>query len=409
MRISAQTKKRIIVSGPVIKYPWGGLTQYWLAWLVGLKELGHDVYYVEDVEWDDACYDISSRVMTNDPHCGIRRLQRELARFGLDDRWGFVDRHQQVHGMGERKMRDVFRTADVFIDLEFDTLNRYACEVPMRILVDGEPGWNQLGMQKMLDQGMALPHYDRHFTLGMNMGTPKWQAPTLGIDWQPMLCPVLLHPASRTLPAAGPAFSTVMKWKANPEVVYEGRSYGMKDREFEKFLTLPSLVGDPMEIVVSGPGIPAEALRANGWIVKDGDQISTSVADYRRYIETSRGEFSVVKNAFVETRCGMFMERSGYYLYSQRPVVLQDNGWSDHLPTGRGLFAVNTVEEAADAIGRIKTDYRRHGQWAHEIAHEYLDARKVLQKMLDAVDRERGAERRYGSGHAPGQHAVHHL
>ena len=60
--------KRIIISGSIIKYPWGGLIQYWLAWLVGLKKLGHDVYYVEDVEWEYACYNVKSRIMTNDPN-----------------------------------------------------------------------------------------------------------------------------------------------------------------------------------------------------------------------------------------------------------------------------------------------------------------------------------------------------
>jgi hypothetical protein len=93
----------------------------------------------------------------------------------------------------------------------------------------------------------------------------------------------------------------------------------------------------------------------------------------------------VVKNAGVETNCGLFMERSGYYMLSKRPVVLQDNGWSHHLPTGRGLFAVRTLEEAAESIRMIDLDYTLHSQCAYEIAQEYLSATKVLRGMLNTA------------------------
>jgi hypothetical protein len=93
----------------------------------------------------------------------------------------------------------------------------------------------------------------------------------------------------------------------------------------------------------------------------------------------------VAKNVFVATNCGWFGDRPGYYIASGRPVVVQDTGFSDHLPCGKGLFAVRTVEEAAAAIDEISADYERHAGWAREIAVEYLDAQKVLGRFLDEL------------------------
>jgi hypothetical protein len=176
-----------------------------------------------------------------------------------------------------------------------------------------------------------------------------------------------------------------MKWKSNPTINYQGKSYGMKDIEFQKFIKLPKLVNQKMEIAVSGSGVPKDLLKDNGWIVKNGDDISNSVKNYRKYISNSKAEFSVAKNAHVQTNSGVFLERSGYYLFSEKPVVLQDTGWSDYLPTGRGLFAVQNMDDAVEAINIVNKDYQNHCKWACEIAHEYLDAQKVLRKFMDSL------------------------
>ena len=60
---------------------------------------------------------------------------------------------------------------------------------------------------------------------------------------------------------------------------------------------------------------------------------------YRDYIIGSAGEFSVAKEQNVHFRSGWFSERSATYLAAGRPVVLQDTGFGNALPTGEGLFA----------------------------------------------------------------------
>jgi hypothetical protein len=88
---------------------------------------------------------------------------------------------------------------------------------------------------------------------------------------------------------------------------------------------------------------------------------------------------------FVATRSGWFSDRSAAYLASGRPVVLQDTGFSEHLPCGRGLFAVSDVEEAAAAIEEIRADRLRHSRWAADVARDHLEARTVLGRFLAEV------------------------
>ena len=64
---------------------------------------------------------------------------------------------------------------------------------------------------------------------------------------------------------------------------------------------------------------------------------------------------------------------------------MQETGFSDHLPCGRGLFAVRDAEEAAAAIGEIQGDYDRHSTWARELACEYLSASKVAGRFLAEI------------------------
>jgi hypothetical protein len=63
-------------------------------------------------------------------------------------------------------------------------------------------------------------------------------------------------------------------------------------------------------------------------------------------------------------------------------VVTQETGFSSSLPTGRGLFAFSTVEEAAIAVDAIVSDYERHRAAARAIAAEYFDHAVVLPALL---------------------------
>jgi hypothetical protein len=167
--------------------------------------------------------------------------------------------------------------------------------------------------------------------------------------------------------------------------VYQGRTYGNKDLEFERFEKLPQLTNVPLEVAVSGRDVPWERLARAGWRARNANEISTSFESYAAYVRRSRGEFTVAKHCFVETNCGWFGDRAAVFLASGRPVVMQDTGWAEHLPCGEGLFAVRTVEEAAAALDEVERDYARHSRRAREIAEEFLDSEKVFRGLLSEL------------------------
>jgi glycosyltransferase involved in cell wall biosynthesis len=129
-----------------------------------------------------------------------------------------------------------------------------------------------------------------------------------------------------------------------------------------------------------------ERLQREGWRLVPPLQMSLDVFDaYPAYIRSSRGEFTVAKDQNVRLRSGWFSERAVCYLASGKPVVTQDTGFSNVLPTGEGLFAVGDVEQAADAVDQINADYERHCHAARAIAAEFFEASSVARRLLTAV------------------------
>jgi hypothetical protein len=103
---------------------------------------------------------------------------------------------------------------------------------------------------------------------------------------------------------------------------------------------------------------------------------------YPQYIRRSRAEFTVAKDQNVRLRSGWFSERDACYLATGKPVVAQDTGFSDVLPTGEGLFAFQSMEDILAAIDKINTNYHGHCQAARAIAEEYFSAKKVAARLL---------------------------
>jgi glycosyltransferase involved in cell wall biosynthesis len=93
----------------------------------------------------------------------------------------------------------------------------------------------------------------------------------------------------------------------------------------------------------------------------------------------------VAKNIYVDTKSGWFSDRSLCYLASGKPVLAQDTGFRDHYPTGEGLLAYSTLEEAVEGIDAIAADYDRHSRAARAIAEEFFDSDKVLRRLLDRL------------------------
>ena len=124
-----------------------------------------------------------------------------------------------------------------------------------------------------------------------------------------------------------------------------------------------------------------ELLAEKGWRVRQSSEVGSTPDAYRRYIQSSLGEFSCAKASCMKFQNAWISDRTLCYLATGRPAVVQHTGPSSILPNGRGLFRFSTLDEAAAALEEVRANYQVHAKAARELA-ELFDARKVADAIL---------------------------
>ena len=79
---------RIVVLGYVVRGPLAGPTWHHLQYVLGLRDLGHDVWYLEDSMDYPFCYDPSQGVTAADARYGLAYAARVFSRAGVGERDG---------------------------------------------------------------------------------------------------------------------------------------------------------------------------------------------------------------------------------------------------------------------------------------------------------------------------------
>ncbi len=214
--------------------------------------------------------------------------------------------------------------------------------------------------------------------------------PATGHHWYPLRKPIVLAEWKPSTPRRE-VFTTVMNWTSYKNITYEGKSYGQKDLEFMQFLDLPSMVTPTVLEMAIGSGktrqTPRDLLIHKGWKLVDPLEVCLDFDGYRHYIESSKAEWTVAKNGYVQGQAGWFSGRSACYLAAGRPVVVQDTGFAPVVPTGEGILTFRTLEEAAAGIEEVNGNYQRHAKAACAVAEEYFDSDKVLAKLIEGAYR----------------------
>ncbi len=374
-----------IVAGYLAGNPVGGHVLSILHWLAGLRAMGYDVIFAEHHGWPDACWNPVTRTLGDDPAYGLGELQRHADAFGF--RWCFVDARGDYHGLSRPEITSACRNAAVMIGLWTVTWLEQFAECKRRVFIDTDPGFTQFGMSPDVRASLACASpmdFHEHYSYGTRIGRADCPIPTHGIEWRPLRPPVSLPLLPVRFTPEASCLTTVMKWSPRKPIVYDGEEYGQKDVEFWRIAALPKRVGTCLEIALGGAA-PYDDIRASGWRLADAAAVTATPWTYRDYIARSRGEFSVAVNLEVKTRSGWFSDRTAAYLASGKPAVVQDTGFSADLPCGEGLFAFNTIDEAAAAIEDIERDYPRHCRAARHVAEQHLDATQILTRVLEGA------------------------
>jgi len=384
----ALPRPKIVLLGMLTKIPVGGV-----AWLVGhyaagFGRLGYEVYYVE------AHARAPSMFMAHEGDDGAGKAAAYMAkiakRFGLENRWALQALHEngRCYGMSEVELDQLYKDAALIVNMHGGTLPLPEHAATDRLVFLGtDPVEVELEVERGDDR--ALKFLDQHvayFTWGLNFGNPDCKLPwARPYPFVPSPPPVVLDFWENSVEPAGP-FSTIGNWRQQyRDVEFRGEVYRWsKHHQFMKILDLPTRTRARIELALSSyDGSDRLLLAEHGWRVRPGLELSRNQDRYHDYIVGSAGEVSAAKEQNVHFRTGWFSERSATYLAAGRPVIVQDTGFGNALPTGEGLFAFSDLDQAAAAVEAVQSDPARHRRAAGEIAREYLSHEVVLGDMLD--------------------------
>jgi hypothetical protein len=381
----APSKGKVIVFGILFWYPLAGVTYQFLHYLIGLRKLGYDPYYIEDSgRW---LYDPSINEFSPDATGNLELVVPVLEAHGFGDRWAFRGNYPdgKCYGRTESQILQLYRDADAFLNVTGAQEIRdehLACR--RRIYIESDPFPAQVKVAAG-DEGMIrmLAAHDTHFSFGENLGAADCELPSERFHWQPTRQPVALELWNDGA-VGGSAYTTITTWhNKNKNIEWRGDTwYWTKDREFEKFLDLPRRRQCGFELATGVGDDVRRLLVEYGWRQVDSMNISKSAARYRKYIQQSRGEFTVARDQYVRPRTGWFSDRSVCYLAAGRPVITQETGFSKFIRTGKGLFGFRTMEDILTAVDAIESDYEGNCRAAAEIAAEYFAADKVIGSLM---------------------------
>jgi hypothetical protein len=364
-----------------IGYPQGGGHRWvYLNWALGLRSLGCEVVWLEEV---------AANAPADEVRADAAALEESLRPYGLADRVAlFLCTGAPLPaGIGEGYLDlDAAGEADLLLNFRYSVTEDVVGRFRRSALVDIDPGLLQLWLSK--GQIRVAPH-DAYFTIGETVGRPGTAIPDVGLDWHYTPPCVALDWWPVRASGRDAAFTTVSHWYANEWIEDGGEVYANDKRTgFLPFLALPTRTSQPLELALCLGADEADErclLETNGWRVRHAYTVASTPADYQRYVQTSLGEFSCVKPSCIRLQNAWISDRTLCYLGSGKPAVVQHTGPSWFLPDAAGLWRFRDVAGAARCLETVVGDYERQCRLARAVAEEYFDASKVVGRVLERV------------------------
>jgi hypothetical protein len=377
---------RIIFSGMIAADPnQGGATWAVLQYLLGLRRLGHDVWFVEPVprdKWQPA-------EAAPEQSVNARYFHEVMSEFGLERTSALLlTGARETVGVPYPTLADVASTADLLVNVSgMLTDPLLTGPAAVRLYLDLDPAfvqlWHTSGQADMRFAGHT------HFaTVGLEIGRHDGNCaiPTCGVQWIHTLPPVVLEHWPVASGVGNQTMTTIANWRSYGSLHHDGVFYGQKAHSFRGLIDLPTRARAKFALALSihpDEKNDLASLRRFGWQLLDPLAVAGSPSTYKQFITESWAELGVAKEGYVTSRCGWLSDRSVCYLAAGRPVLAQDTGFSRDLPTTGGLLSFSTTDQAVAAIDHLRSDYQQHSVAARRLAENYFNSDKVLTRLLE--------------------------
>lgn len=376
---------KIVVSAGIAAQPFAGAGNAWntLNWILGFRELGWDVWMIENLP-SESCVDLAWNKVTPAQSANVAHWNDIVRQYGMEDRATLlIDEKAPAIDV----LRDFAAEADLFLNCS-GHFRSSAVQFPraIKIYQDGDPAFTQIWVEcYACDMNFAA--HDRFITVGTRFNTPQRFAPDCGIEWIPTFPPVVLKHWPLSPQERFDRFTSISNWEGYKNVEWREQWFTGKREEYEKLVDFPNSVAAPIELAMHVHYHEEELIpyRAGGWTFTEARPVCATMESYAAYIAGSSAEFSVAKGGYVLSRGGWFSDRSVCYAAMGKPIVVQDTGVGDLLPRGAGFHPWSTPAEARAACEHVMENFESEQRAARALAEEYFDSVKVFTRLLNRL------------------------
>jgi hypothetical protein len=380
----------ILVSAPIANKPFnGGNAWTHLSYVFGFRKLGFDVHFVEKIN-PAACTNEAGEPAPIEASVNRAYFRHIAEESGLQRKMTLIASDKcTVEGVAFPELLDIAESALLLVNISGHLdVAPVTTRVRRKAYVDLDPGFTQL-WQASGSNGFRITDHDYYFTVGENIGTHDCMIPANGISWRPLRQPVVLDDWPVSSGGDPSRFTTIATWRGPyGPVSHRGQTFGSKVHEFRKFAGIPGQTNGSFHIALNidpADQKDRELLVRNSWSIADPRLVAPDLSSFRRWVQTSGAEFSVAQEMYVATKGGWFSDRTVRYLASGKPALVQDTGFTRNLPSGDGLVAFSTHNEAIAGVENIMTRYSDHAQAARRIAENYFESNRVLGNLLSQI------------------------
>jgi hypothetical protein len=363
----------------------GGNLSVPLQWMLGLRRLKSDAIWLELLP-----------ATQNPPadQAKIDNFQRRMREHGLAGQYCLLhqrpahDQHDLDSmcciGISKRELRDRLAGPNTLLNLSYSIHPPLLLQFERRIFCDLDPSEIFFWMTRM---EMGQSHHHEFWTIGLNVQGRDCQLPKMGLPWKtfyPLADTRLYRPQSR---ACSSKLTTIGQWYWNGAVEIDGQYPDLSKKvAFEKYLDLPRRVPEAtFELAMNINPTDPERVRLQkcGWRIADPHFVARTPGKYRQYLAGALGEFTAIKGVDVAWRTGWLSDRAAAFLAMGRPVITEDTGAQDYLPSESGFRFVRNSDEAEMAVRELLRDWPRLAKRARRCAVAVFDSAKNLRKILD--------------------------
>src|SRR5438105_3696525 len=199
----------------------GGHFWVYLQYVLGLRQLGCDVYWLEGFR---------TAGRADREAAALAKFRERMQRYGLGGKF-FVFRTDAETPPSEwptsyvdanrEEAEAVYERADLLVNFHYAISPALLAKFRRTALVDIDPGLLQFWMSR---GQLTVPRHDFYFTTGETVGQPGSKIPDAGLPWiriRPIVClerwPYRFDPASE-------AFTTVSIWDSSDWIVDENET-----------------------------------------------------------------------------------------------------------------------------------------------------------------------------------------